>query len=217
MRLGSGQVRLNVARSPVEAPYRIDSAGTSVWIRSAGEYRIAVMDGRTVDPEVRVSVLRGSAELSSPYGRTLVRSGSGAVMTARSAPSLPYAVTVASWDSFDRWVDLQRDDRVGTRSTAYLPAELRYYSGAFDRDGAWEYDRGYGGYVWYPRVDVGWSPYYDGRWSYLGNFGWTWIGRGRWAWPTHHYGRWGYVSSRWFWIPDRRWAPAWVSWATAPG
>ena len=23
--------------------------------------------------------------------------------------------------------------------------------------------------------------------------------------------------SRWFWIPDRRWGPAWVSWAAAPG
>jgi hypothetical protein len=38
-----------------------------------------------------------------------------------------------------------------------------------------------------------------------------------WSWPTHHYGRWGYAHSRWFWIPGRQWAPAWVHWGAAPG
>ena len=59
--------------------------------------------------------------------------------------------------------------------------------------------------------------YYDGYWSPVPTYGWTWIGANSWSWPTHHYGRWGYAGSRWFWIPDRHWAPAWVSWGGAPG
>jgi hypothetical protein len=66
-------------------------------------------------------------------------------------------------------------------------------------------------------VSAGWRPYYDGYWASYRPYGWTWIGGGVWGWPTHHYGRWGFARSRWFWIPDRRWGPAWVSWAGAPG
>ncbi len=59
--------------------------------------------------------------------------------------------------------------------------------------------------------------YYYGRWTSLRPWGWTWIGSDPWAWPTHHYGRWGFSGSSWFWIPGRTWGPAWVSWAYAPG
>src|SRR5262249_41363992 len=31
------------------------------------------------------------------------------------------------------------------------------------------------------------------------------------------YGRWGFARERWFWIPDRRYSAAWVSWGEAPG
>lgn len=99
-------------------------------------------------------------------------------------------------------------------STPYLPAELQTYGNTFDQYGAWQYAAPYG-YVWCPRVAVGWRPYYDGYWSPLRAYGWTWIGLERWSWPTHHYGRWGFASGTWFWIPGRAFAPAWVSWAVA--
>jgi len=216
VRLTSGRIRLSIARTLSGPDYRVDSAGTTTWIRASGEYRITLLDPRATDPEVRLTVLRGLAELTSPFGRTLVRAGSEARTTARTEPSLPYVMSAATADEFERWVSAERDYRLGSRSAQYLPAELRYYGGTFDHEGAWEYDTGYG-YVWYPRVAVDWQPYYNGHWSYFGSFGWTWIGGGRWAWPTHHYGRWGYQTGRWFWIPDRHWAPAWVSWAYAPG
>jgi hypothetical protein len=217
LRLDRGRLRISIARASSALDYRVDAVGTSTWIRSAGEYRITVMPDRgMLEPEVRVSVMRGSAEVSSERGRTLVMAGYEAVATADSLPSRPYAVTAASWDPFDRWADAQRDYRTGYRSAQYLPADIRYYSGVFDRHGAWEYHQPYG-YVWYPRVAAEWRPYYDGRWSVVGNFGWFWVGAGRWTWPTHHYGRWGWNSGRWYWVPDRRWAPAWVSWASAPG
>jgi hypothetical protein len=101
-------------------------------------------------------------------------------------------------------------------SYQYVAAPLRPYAGVLDAYGSWGYQAPYG-YVWYPRVDVGWRPYYHGRWRFYASIGWTWIGGGVWAWPTHHYGRWGFVGSRWFWIPGHRWGPGFVHWAVAPG
>ncbi|MGH6865526.1 MAG: DUF6600 domain-containing protein [Methyloceanibacter sp.] len=70
-----------------------------------------------------------------------------------------------------------------------------------------------GRYVWVPsRVNRDWRPYTDGRWAYTDR-GWTWVSNEPHGWATYHYGRWGY-SNRvgWFWVPGKRWAPAWVSW-----
>src|SRR5439155_479366 len=114
------------------------------------------------------------------------------------------------------WSEDQRDARLSSTSSRYLPDDLRYYGGELDRAGSWAYEPTYGN-VWYPSVDNGWRPYYSGRWSFLARIGWLWVGVDRWSWPTHHYGSWGLNQSRWFWIPDRRWSPAWVSWASAPG
>jgi len=215
MRLINGRVRLEIARAASTTDYRVDAAGGAVLIRTAGEYRIAAGD-RSADPEVDVTVIRGSAELSNDYGRTLVRAGTRAVATARLAPSLPYVANSAAFDAFERWSDDRRRDRLGLESAQYLPTEVRYYAGAFDQYGSWGYEPSYGR-VWYPRVSTGWRPYSAGRWSFSAYFGWTWVGGDRWSWPTHHYGRWGSSSGRWYWIPDRRWAPAWVAWGGAPG
>ena len=35
--------------------------------------------------------------------------------------------------------------------------------------------------------------------------------------PAVHWDRWGFSAGAWFWIPGRRWGPAWVSWAYSPG
>jgi hypothetical protein len=131
-------------------------------------------------------------------------------------PGPPQAFNSARFDAFDRWADSQRNDRRGTASMAYLPSDLQTYGGTFDRYGSWTYDPSYG-YIWYPTVGADWRPYYNGYWTTVRPYGWTWVGLDVWAWPTHHYGRWGISGNRWFWIPDRRWSPAWVSWADAPG
>ena len=214
-RLESGRILLTVARTAAANNYRVDAAGTTTWIRAAGEYSVTATPAGDRDGDVQVLVLRGLAEISSPFGRSLVRAGYEASASARTVPTLPYAVTVSSWDAFSRWTDNQQAYRHNQASTSYLPEELRYYGGLFDRQGSWRYEPVVG-YVWYPHVDAGWRPYSVGRWSVVGSFGWTWIGHDRWSWPTHHYGRWGLAGSRWYWIPGRRWAPAWVSWASAP-
>ena len=214
VRLLDGRIRLAIPGPDRQVSYRIDAPSASALINQPGEYRVSVLHGAQ-DGDIELAVLRGGAELVNDDGRTALRAGQRAFVRANAAPSYAYAFNSASWDSFDRWSEGRRDQRLGV-STQYLPSEVRSYSPAFDQYGSWQYDTSYG-YVWYPSVAVGWRPYYYGRWVTLRPYGWTWVGADPWAWPTHHYGRWGFSASRWFWIPGRSWGPAWVSWAYAPG
>ncbi len=217
LRVSSGRVLLTVAGAGRSAPaldYQIDTPQSSVTTDGPGEYRVAVRSGPS-GSETELAVLRGLAELTTEHGTTVLRAGErSTAWVDGTSPAEPF--NTARLDAFDEWAAARRDGRLGGRSTRYLPDGLRMYSGAFDRYGAWEYASPYG-YVWYPSVAIDWRPYYTGYWSSIPPYGWFWIGTDMWSWPTHHYGRWGYGGSRWFWIPDRRWAPAWVSWGAAPG
>jgi hypothetical protein len=213
VRLLDGRIRLSIAGSERAVSYRIDAASASAVINRPGEYRVAIMHGAR-ETEIELAVIRGAAELVNDDGRTPLRAGERAYARANAAPSYAYVFNSASWDSFDRWSEERRNERLGV-SAQYLPAEVRPYAPSLDRYGSWGYDAAYG-YVWYPRVAVDWRPYYRGRWVSLRPYGWTWVGADVWSWPTHHYGRWGISAGAWFWIPGRSWAPAWVSWAYAP-
>jgi uncharacterized membrane protein YgcG len=215
LRLLEGRIRLTVARgAPVQ--YRIDTPSGSVRVAEAGDYRIALLAPGGDRLDLELMVLRGSAELATDSGATQVHAGERAVTLNRAMPSYAQPYNVAYWDSFDRWIEDQRQARLGVTSSQYLPPELNSYGGTFDSYGTWQQDPSYG-YVWYPQVAYGWRPYHKGRWDYYRPYGWTWIGYDPWAWPTHHYGRWGFSSGLWFWIPTRHWGPAWVSWSHSPG
>ena len=69
------------------------------------------------------------------------------------------------------------------------------------------------------RSAADWRPYTDGYWHAYGpERQWLWVGRDPFGWPTHHYGRWGVNNGgRWYWMPGRQWAPAWVGWSVGPG
>lgn len=216
VRLVDGRLRMTIPRSTEDLDYRIDAPAAFVEIRSAGEYRIDTGVDQHGEADVDLVVFRGQAELVNDLGRTLVRAGKHAVASATEEPSLAVAVNSAAWDEFDRWADDRRTARVGSASAAYLPEEERYYSSALDYNGTWENEADYGP-VWYPRVAADWRPYSQGSWSYTSHYGWLWVGIDNWSWPTHHYGRWGISSNRWFWIPGRQWGPAWVAWGSAPG
>lgn len=211
VRLIDGRVRLSIPGPARGVSYRVDAPHAWLQIAEPGEYRAAMVR----QTELEVAVLRGRAELINEDGRTALRAGERAFARADAAPSYAYVFNSAAWDAFDRWSEARRSDRLGL-SAQYLADEVRPYAGTLDRHGSWRHEAAYG-YVWYPRVDDGWRPYYHGRWSTLPSYGVTWIGSDAWAWPTHHYGRWGVSSGSWFWIPGRTWAPAWVSWASAPG
>ena len=121
-------------------------------------------------------MIRGSAELVNEHGRTLVGAGTHAVATPDLAPSLPY---VDQLRRLGRLRPLGRSAAQRARRhllrRATCQTELRYDSGAFDSYGSWDYLPSYG-YVWYPRVGLGWRPYSQGRWSFGGHFGWFWVG-----------------------------------------
>jgi FecR protein len=199
--LGAGRVRAQWRDRGARTGLSIHTMAGSAIMRTSGDYRVTLAESRRGDAEVEVAVARGSAELANDHGRTIVREGTRALTTSAYAPSTPYAYS-APRDAFERWTEDLEGDRYGVESARYLPDELRYYGGVFDRNGAWQHHPSYG-YVWYPRVSVGWRPYNGGRWSFVVNFGYSWVGGSRWSWPTHHYGRWDRVGSRYFWIPSR--------------
>ena len=209
VRLLEGRVRLAITGSARDVSYRIDAPTAWVQVNVPGEYRVSIL--RNAD--VELAVLRGAAELVNEAGRSYVRAGERTFAREGASPTPPYVFNSAAWDDFDRWSEQRRDQRLGI-SAQYLPSDVRPYAASFDRHGSWRYEQAYG-YVWYPRVAVGWRPYYHGRWVSLRPYGWTWVGNDPWGWPTHHYGRWGFSAGLWFWIPGRHWGPAWVSWAYA--
>jgi hypothetical protein len=215
IRLLDGRVRLHIAGPARRLSYRVDAPSAWVQIGQPGEFRVALLRGDR-EPQVELAVLRGYAELTNEDGRSEVRAGERAFARAGAAPSAPYVYNSAAWDAFDRWSEARRDERLGA-SAQYLPQDVRAYSRTFDTYGSWRYEQVYDSYVWYPRVAVGWRPYYYGHWASLRPYGWTWIASDPWGWPTHHYGRWGFSAGVWFWIPGRHWGPAWVSWAYSPG
>jgi hypothetical protein len=205
-------VRASSARA---GQLRIDTPAGSVFVDAAGEYHLGLMDtdGR---PTLDLAVVRGRADLASDVERLTVEAGQRAWARTGEAPSYPVAFNSAELDAFEQWAADRLDARRGTVSYQYVAAPLRPYAGVLDEYGSWGYQAPYG-YVWYPRVAVGWRPYYHGRWRFYASIGWTWIGGGIWAWPTHHYGRWGFAGARWFWIPGHSWGPGYVHWAIAPG
>jgi len=215
VRLLAGRIRLSIPGPNRTVSYRVDAPFAWARFSQPGEYRMAILAGER-ETEIELAVLRGAAELSNEDGGTPLRAGERAFSRANAAPSLAYMFNSASWDAFDRWSEARHDERRALVSTQYLPEQVRPYAASFDQYGSWRQDASYG-YVWYPTVSTGWRPYYNGRWETLRPYGWTWIGSDAWAWPTHHYGRWGVSAGSWFWIPGRSWAPAWVSWAYAPG
>ena len=169
VRLLGGRVRLSVAGPAREIAYRIDAPSAWVQINSPGEYRVSLLRG----DDVELAVLRGGAELVNEQGRSYVRAGERTYARLQAAPSPAYVFNSAAWDSFDRWSESRRDQRLGV-SAQYLPEDVRRYAPAFDTYGSWRHEPTYG-YVWYPRVQVGWRPYHRGRWVSLRPYGWTWI------------------------------------------
>jgi hypothetical protein len=135
------------------------------------------------------------------------------------APAAPRRFNAAGYDSFVAWANAPTAaPGAGTPLDTFADPSFEAYSDVFNRYGAWESDPALGS-VWYPTVGADWRPYTDGYWqSYGAESQWLWVGRDPFGWPTHHFGRWDVNNrGRWYWMPGRQWAPAWVSWSVGPG
>jgi hypothetical protein len=218
VRLTSGRTIFIVSGRSDERPsldYQVDAAAGSVRILRPGEYRLSLVQGRP-GPDLELAVVRGEATLTTNRGSVSVGAGQYSTAMDGYAPVSPESFNSARLDAFTRWSADQVDAHLGYSSQQYLPSEVQVYASTFDRYGTWDDVQPYGN-VWYPTVQVGWRPYYDGYWRTVGPYGWTWIGYDPWCWPTHHYGRWGIGARGWFWIPGRSWGSAWVSWGFGAG
>ncbi|MGP8199901.1 MAG: DUF6600 domain-containing protein [Limisphaerales bacterium] len=83
--------------------------------------------------------------------------------------------------------------------------------------GKWIEVKSYGR-CWHPsNVPVDWRPYCNGYWVWT-ECGWYWHSDEPWGWACYHYGSW-IVDPKvgWVWVPDIKWAPAWVSWRYGGG
>ena len=195
------------AQEPLPPPAYIAAVEGIAVLERDDEATPAVMNMPLV-PRDRVRTDAGRVEIRFP-------DGTGIAVAEFSAIELVTETRVRLLGgSIDRLEPLQPS--VNAISASYLPQDLKMYGSTFDQYGSWRYAPDYG-YVWYPMVVAGWQPYYYGYWEPVRRYGWTWIGSDVWAWPTHHYGRWGHRSGAWFWVPDRTFASAWVSWGSAPG
>jgi hypothetical protein len=209
LRLWSGSLFLRVRAR--DARFEIETPAGTVRGLERSLVRVDVDAG-----EARVSVYEGEAILDD--GRASVRLAAGERTYARwgGRAEEPQRFDLDEEDEFARWnADQEAQDRRDARSARYLPDELDTYASEFDSNGDWSYETTVG-YVWMPRVEVGWQPYSHGRWCWT-PYGWTWVPNERWGWAPSHYGRWGHGQRGWYWIPGRTWGPAWVSWAVGGG
>ena len=209
LRLWNGSIILRVADASATT-FRVDTPSGAVFPVSEGLFRIDVDEAAAVT----LSAYEGVAELASEAGSILVRSGQRSFVRSGLRPESPFEFNTARWDEFSSWSDGREQTYRRTERIEGVPAEIAVYAGDLERHGDWRYDTSMG-YVWYPTVSIGWSPYTYGRWSYT-SFGWTWISDEPWGWAPYHYGRWGQGSFGWYWIPGAYWGPAWVSWAFGP-
>jgi hypothetical protein len=210
VRVASGLVTFRVERDS-ETQVEISTPSVSVRPLKKGSYRIMVRE----DGESEITVRSGEADVFTPQGSERLKSGR--TLLARGSASDPeyQVVNAIAKDSWDSWNE-ERDGYF-SRSNSYRYVDRSVY-GAEDLDGygSWIYDAPYG-YVWSPRVAVGWSPYYYGRWSWIDWYGWSWISYDPWGWAPYHYGRWYHRPSYgWCWYPGglnmrHHWSPGLVA------
>jgi hypothetical protein len=211
LRLWSGSAIVRVRTRGV-ARFEIETPAGMVRALDRGIVRVDVEAGET-----RVSVYAGEAAMDD--GRREVRLAAGERTFARwgAEAEEPRRFDPGENDEFARWDGLRESEgRWAARSAEHLPDELDAYAGEFESNGSWQYESTVG-YVWVPRVVVGWVPYSNGRWAWT-PYGWTWIPYEPWGWAPFHYGRWDYSDSwGWYWMAGGSWGPGWVSWAVGGG
>jgi hypothetical protein len=214
MRMTAGTLIVDVRELTGREQIEIDTPNVALTLLRRGSYRVEVNDAGDV---TTVRVGDGEAQATGSSQDVIVHSRQ--VATFRGFDDL-----VADWgtlgppDDFDHW-SMERERRLdglaSSKSSQYVSREVTGYD-ELDHYGSWSSEAEYG-YVWTPRVAVGWSPYSYGRWVWVSPWGWTWIDDSPWGYAPFHYGRWAHVRNRWCWVPGPRhvravYAPALVGW-----
>jgi len=209
IQLAEGTVTFAVVRD-TDADVEISTPTVAVRPMRRGNYRVFVRpDGST-----EITVRRGEAEIFTPTGAERLRGGE--IMRVRGTRANPefQVARAPGEDEWDRW-NRNRDSAL-ERAVGYRYVSRDIY-GIEDLDdwGRWVTYPDYG-WVWVPRVAVGWAPYRLGRWVWLDWWGWSWVSYDPWGWAPYHYGRWFWGTHGWCWWPGgigmrHAWSPALVA------
>lgn len=209
--LADGTFMLEIPENaPTTHPTRVDSGGSTVYLTAPGLYRLQAL----ANGDVRLEVWDGLAEVATPSGGVLVRTGSAAELGGGGIQRTEGILTED--DDFASWI-MARREPPGGDSTLHIDERYQREAGVLDRYGTWVYVESADTWAWQPEVTVVWSPYTYGRW-YWTPAGWTWISYEPWGWVPFHYGTWFFDASfGWLWCWDSIWGPAWVDWVWWPG
>ena len=212
IQLIEGEVVLSGLGSNEDQIPRIDTDDATIYISRGANVRV------NSDPRRGTVVIAraGSAEVRTRAGTYTVKAGQYLMARGEEEPEIGKGAF--SRDRFDLWVAerLESVDDVRSASVRYVGDQYAADVSSLDGYGDWEYDSGYGGNVWSPRVDSEWTPYSYGSWYYT-PVGLTWWSYDPWGWYPFHYGNWFYARNRWCWAPGYAYSPAWVYWGYSAG
>ncbi|HUD71226.1 MAG TPA: DUF6600 domain-containing protein [Dongiaceae bacterium] len=209
-----GSVQIEAADpAGAEVVARLDSAAASVYLLSAGLFRVEARRGLTT-----LVSFGGLAEFSGEEGSVLVRTGQRSVAPAGSAPTEPRRQGADRNDPFDAYVTARAALYAGATTgvnRSDLPEAIEPYLGELGRFGAWQQLPTIGT-VWRPHQAGAWAPYQRGRWL-ASPAGWFWVSDEPWGWAPYRFGRWEQrLGLGWVWIPGAVWGAAWVGYAVTP-
>lgn len=192
IRLTQGSIGLRIRRMDDNQLFEVDTPNGAISLLRTGEYRIDTDPDRNA---TMVTVRGGEAEVTANGGSFPVHPRQTAYFTGTSTEEIRDGNPP---DDFDRFCQL-RDRRDDAPPPAYVSPHMVGYQDLAEY-GAWRSTPEYG-FVWAPRVAVGWAPYHNGHWAWVEPWGWTWIDEAPWGFAPFHYGRWAFDSGAWVWIP----------------
>ncbi|MCS5710465.1 DUF6600 domain-containing protein [Candidatus Berkiella aquae] len=201
------QGRINfVVRGVTSRPIEVDTPNLALVVNTPGSYSISV-DPRT--NSTAVSVFKGKAVV---YGKKAAYRINDKRSYRFTGVDLRSQSIKRVDDNFDRWYQERTSRKLTT--VRYVSPEVIGYEDLEDH-GVWVNNKRYG-YIWQPKVAANWVPYRDGHWAWIEPWGWTWVDNQPWGFAPFHYGRWTYVTNRWYWVPGPRranpvYAPALVA------
>ncbi len=186
-RLRAGEIRFDLPETDFAPVAVIIPGGGRVAFPVPGRYWLTARD----DGDTQLVVRTGQGTVSTDRGEFTVNAGDEAMIGAEVRIGRFSGGAVAE----EPPVPLS-DAESAAGVPPYAAEELRDY-------GEWVDTPDYG-YVWRPRVAVGWTPYFYGRWDWVSPFGWTWVSFEPWGWWPYHYGYW-YSNAvyGWVWCPYR--------------
>ncbi len=219
VQVSAGTLSVRLRRLGENESFEIDTPQAAYSLLRPGEYRVDVNDAG----DSTIFTIRGGeaeAALSDskvihvrPRTQVRIATGPGDVPPAIDERDLPVA------DPFDNFC-AERDRREDqSESVRHVSRDVPGIAD-LDANGVWREDPQYG-WIWAPRVEVGWAPYHYGHWAWIAPWGWTWVDDAPWGYAPFHYGRWAFVGAAWVWVPGPPavrpvYAPALVAFVGGP-